>query len=172
MAENRYRFEPATIWDTDFLFQVYASTREEEMAKTGWDDVSIDQFLHLQYKLQNTQYHHKFPKASYNIVALGNERVGRLYVDRSKNEIRIIDISLLTEFRRKGLGTRIMNDLIAEAEAAGLPLRLSCERTNPARHLYERLGFTITGEAGIYLAMERPAPGLFNKKKRKEKKKR
>jgi ribosomal protein S18 acetylase RimI-like enzyme len=165
MEENRYRLEHSTFYDLDFLFQVYASTREEEMALKAWDEETKDQYLHLQFKLQNTQFHHRYPKASYDIIYRGGEGIGRLYVNRTKEEIRVVDISLLTAFRGRGFGTRILRDLIAEAEAAGLPLRLSCERTNRALNLFKRLGFNVVGEAGIFYAMERPNPGLLQKTK-------
>jgi ribosomal protein S18 acetylase RimI-like enzyme len=155
MDEKGYRLQTAD--DTDFLYQVYASTRCEEMARTGWDEGTIEQFLHFQFNLQHIQYHKNYPTASYYIIYIGDNRAGRLYVNRTSDEIRIIDISLLPEFRGKGLGTNILNDLITEAEVAGLSLRLSVMFNNPARYLYEQLGFSIIGEAGLYMAMERTA---------------
>jgi ribosomal protein S18 acetylase RimI-like enzyme len=169
MADFNYRLQKAEMWDYEFLLEVYSSTRETEMAQTGWDRKSIDEFLHLQYKLQNTQYHHNFPKASYDIIFQGNDGVGRLYVNRGKGEIRIIDISLLTEYRNKGYGTKIIKDIITEADLHGLPVRLSCERkNNPALNLFKRLGFNIIGETEVYYEMEHPAPSLLNKEKQKK----
>ena len=162
MDEQGYRLQPAGD-DTNFLYQIYASTRVEEMARTGWDEATVEQFLRFQFNLQHIQYHQKFPNASFNIIYSGDRRAGRLYVDRGGKEIRIIDISLLPEFRGKGLGTRILNELIAEADAAGLPLRLSVKYDNPARHLYQRLGFINTGNAEVYYFMERPAQTVSNR---------
>lgn len=170
MDEDKYVLEKVTYIYTDFLFDVYASTREAEMAKTGWDNLSIDQYLHLQFKLQNTQFHHNYPKADYSIISWEGNHVGRLYVNRTKDEIRIIEISLLTRYRNKGLGTRIVRDLIAEAEAAGLPLRLSVERTCQAVRLFEREGFNITEDVGAYHFMQRLPLNPSGKSKQKGKK--
>ncbi len=68
--------------------------------------------------------------------------VGRLYLARLTDEIRIVDIAIMPEHRGRGIASRLLSpDVIAEAEAAGLPVRLHVEHWNRARHLYERLGF-------------------------------
>jgi GNAT superfamily N-acetyltransferase len=163
MDEHGYRLEPAD--DTDFLYQVYASTRAGEMAQTGWDEGTKKQFLKFQFNLQHYQYHTNFPNASFHIIYIGDTRAGRIYINRTGDEIRIIDISLLPEFRGGGLGTRILKDLIAEAETASIPLRLSVKYDNLALNLYLRLGFNITDDKGFYLDMERTA--LITSKKGK-----
>jgi len=155
MDGHEYQLQPAE--DTAFLYQVYASTRSDEMKRTGWSEVTIEQFLRFQFKLQHVQYHNCYPNAAYFIICVGEDRVGRLYINRCESEIRVIDISLLPEFRRKGLGTCIMNNLIKEAETAHLPLRLSVRFDNPACHLYKRLGFCVANDGGYYLDMERTA---------------
>lgn len=155
MKGYEYQLKPAD--DGEFLFLVYASTRSEEMTRTGWGEGTIEQFLRFQFKLQNTQYRNCYPNASSYIIYMGEERVGRLYVCRGEDELRVIDISLLPEFRKRGLGTCIMNNLIKEAQSAHLPLRLSVRFDNPACHLYKRLGFCVTNDGGYYLDMERTA---------------
>jgi ribosomal protein S18 acetylase RimI-like enzyme len=49
-------------------------------------------------------------------------------------------------YQRQGIGTSLIRDVIGEAQAAGLALRISAATINPARRLYERLGFVLTGE--------------------------
>lgn len=170
MDDFNYVLEKITYIYTDFLFDVYASTREAEMAKTGWDNLSIDQYLHLQFKLQNTQFHHNYPKADYNIISWDGNHVGRLYVNRAKDEIRIVDVSLLTKYRNQGLGTHIVRDLVAEAEEKGLPLRLSVERTCQAVHLFTREGFATIEDLGAYHFMQRLPLNPSGKSKQKGKK--
>jgi ribosomal protein S18 acetylase RimI-like enzyme len=89
------------------------------------------------------------------IVAPGGEPAGRLYVARWEDEIRIVDIALLPDFRGRGLGTALLEDLMAEADAAGKPLSIHVEQNNPARSLYDRLGFEEAGEFGVYVLMRR-----------------
>jgi GNAT superfamily N-acetyltransferase len=156
MDENSYRLQAAAD-DTEFLYQVYASTREAEMALTGWSREETEAFLRFQFQVQHVQYHNNYPNAFFNIIFSDEKRVGRLYLNRSRGEIRIIDISLLTEFRGHGLGTRILQDIIAEAETAGVPVRLTVRFDNPARHLYERLGFIVKNNTEVDYFMERPA---------------
>jgi ribosomal protein S18 acetylase RimI-like enzyme len=80
--------------------------------------------------------------------------IGRLYVDRREKEIRILDISLVPGVRGRGIGTKILKDLMAEANKKKLPLNLHVLRINPALRLYERLGFNKTAENDFYFLME------------------
>jgi GNAT superfamily N-acetyltransferase len=60
--------------------------------------------------------------------------------------------------RGQGIGTEVMKRLIAEADADGLPLTLGVVKTNPAKRLYERLGFCVFDEDGRKFFMRREAP--------------
>jgi len=62
---------------------------------------------------------------------------------------------LLPAHRNQGTGSALLNDILAEATAVTQPVRLHVERFNPARRLYERLGFTVIGEGPIYLELEK-----------------
>jgi ribosomal protein S18 acetylase RimI-like enzyme len=72
---------------------------------------------------------------------VGAQAVGRLYLHRGEREHRIIDIALLPPFRGQGIGTRLLDGVLAGAQAAGVPVRLHVEAGNPAAALYRRLGF-------------------------------
>jgi len=85
---------------------------------------------------------------------LDGQRVGRLYVSRWSDEIRIVDIALLPDSCNRGIGTTLLRQLQAEAHASGKPLRIHVERFNPALRLYERLGFREIADRGVYLFME------------------
>jgi ribosomal protein S18 acetylase RimI-like enzyme len=144
---------PAGPEDEAFLFRVYASTREEELAVTGWDERQKLAFLQMQYRAQSTDYRGKF-RSWYDVIVVDGRDAGRMLVERTKSEIHLTDVGLLPEFRGRGIGTRMMNDLLDEAARAGLPIRLFVEQFNPAFRLYTRLGFTTIGEHGIYQEME------------------
>jgi ribosomal protein S18 acetylase RimI-like enzyme len=152
-----YRLQAASPQDRDFLYRLYASTRQEEMALTGWNQAQIDAFLQMQFRLQHRHYQTYYPNAAFDIIYIDNTPVGRLYVDRSADEIRLVDLTLLPPFRRRGIGATIFNDLIAESEKKGLPLRLHVEVNNPILPYYIKLGFTIIEDNGVYYAMERRA---------------
>lgn len=157
MNEKTYRLKPVGSEDKDFLYRVYASTREPEMALSGWSQAQIEDFLRMQFRLQHSHYRTHYPNASFDIIYIERTPVGRLYVARSADEIRVVDLALLPAFRRQGIGTAIFNDLIAESEAKKLPLRLHVEGNNPILPFYRRLGLSITGDNGVYYAMERSA---------------
>lgn len=156
---RKISFRPISSQDMDFLYLVYAGTRQEEMASTGWNSEQIEDFLKMQFNAQHSHYQLHFKDASYEIVFLDQVPVGRLYVDRRKDEIRIIDIALLPEFRKKGIGLYLMKNLLAEAGKKNLPLRLHVEYFNPALNFYERLGFKKLEDVGIYFLMEWSPPG-------------
>jgi ribosomal protein S18 acetylase RimI-like enzyme len=79
-------------------------------------------------------------------------------VARSHSEIRIIDIALLPDYRGCGFGSRVLREILEEADTARRKVSIHVEMFNPARRLYERLGFEPAGEYGIYLLLERSSP--------------
>lgn len=134
---------------------MYASTREEELAPVGWDEPTKRAFLEMQFSAQDQHYKENYTHTTYSVILAGDRPAGRLYVARWEDEIRIVDIALLPEFRGRGLGSALLADLMAEADAAGKPLSIHVEQNNPARSLYDRLGFEEAGEFGVYLLMRR-----------------
>jgi ribosomal protein S18 acetylase RimI-like enzyme len=136
------------------LSGLYASTRQEEMALVDWPAEKKAEFLQMQFQAQHTFYMEQFKGAAFDLLVLNGQPIGRLYLDRRVDELRIIDIALLPEYRNQGLGSRLMQKILAEAEAAGLPVRIHVEHYNPARRLYQRLGFKEIETNGVYYLME------------------
>ena len=93
--------------------------------------------------------------ASFDVVLVDGEPVGRLYVHRGETEIRVVDIALLPEYRGSGIGKSLLRKLLAEADAATKSVTVHVERFNPALRLYERLGFHEIADHGVYLLLER-----------------
>ena len=149
---------PVTIDDTDFLTAVYASTRMEELQATDWTDEQKAEFCRMQFTAQDSHYRQHYPTAEFRVIETGGKSVGRLYVDRWKREIRIMDIAILPEYRGKGTGTHFLLDLQREAAAVGKSLSIHVERLNAALRLYERLGFRMIEDKGVYLLLEWNAP--------------
>lgn len=146
---------PITPDDEAFLYRVYASTREAELALVDWDDAQKEAFLRMQFTAQHRYYQEHYPDAAFQIILAGGQPAGRLYIDHWPEEIRIVDIALLPEWRNAGIGTALLEGILQEAEDEGKPVSIHVERFNPAMSLYERLGFTPTGERGVYYLMER-----------------
>ncbi|HET7270467.1 MAG TPA: GNAT family N-acetyltransferase [Rubrobacter sp.] len=147
---------PVEPGDEAFLYRVYASTREEELARTGWDETQKAAFLRMQFDAQSNYYEEHYRGAAFSVILSGGHPAGRLYVARWPEEIRIVDIALLPGHRGMGIGTRLLKDLISESEESGKPLSIHVERFNPALRLYQRLGFRAVEDKGVYLLMERP----------------
>jgi GNAT superfamily N-acetyltransferase len=139
--------------DEDFLFQVYASTRAAEMALVNWSSEQKAAFLQMQSTAQLQHYRLNYPKAQYQIIEWDGKPIGRLIVDRSENPVLLMDIALLPEYQKNGVGTALIQDLLAEAAGKNWSLRLHVETFNPAMRLYSRLGFVKSGEVGIYHEM-------------------
>lgn len=148
-------FRPITDLDLDFLYRVYASTRIEELAPLNWSAAQLTEFLTMQFNAQHRYYQENFPDASYQIIMLDGAPVGRLYRERRGQSLHIIDIAILPEFRNRGIGSRLLGDIIAEGEQQNLPVRIYVEYNNPALRLYQRLGFRQIEQTGVYLYMER-----------------
>ncbi|HEX8708409.1 MAG TPA: GNAT family N-acetyltransferase [Pyrinomonadaceae bacterium] len=142
--------------DEPFLFEVYASTRNEELAAWGWDAAQQEGFLRMQFLAQGRSYGTDDEQTSHQIILLDERPAGRLVVTRTESYIRLTDIALLGPYRGSGIGTALIKELIEEADAGGLPLRLHVLKTNlGAKRLYERLGFRLSGESGMHLKLER-----------------
>lgn len=157
MMASTVTFRPAEEKDLGFLSKVYASTRYQELQATGWSQQQVDEFLRMQFEAQDTFYKQQFPDAQYQIVQYESEDAGRLYLDFREDEVRIVDIALLPEYRGKGLGTKLLNSIIDDAAEKQLSVRIHVEKNNPALNLYLRLGFENIDDKGVYWLMEKPA---------------
>ncbi|HEY6691752.1 MAG TPA: GNAT family N-acetyltransferase [Solirubrobacteraceae bacterium] len=146
---------PAGPQDAELLFRVYASTRAEELSVVAWEDGQKEVFLRAQFEAQDRWYREHYERASFDVVVVGGEPCGRLYVYRGETEIRIVDIALLPEHRSGGIGTALLRELLDEADAAGKRVTIHVERFNPALRLYERRGFAVAEDKGVYLLLER-----------------
>ena len=145
---------PVTEGDEDFLFSVYASTRAEEMSLVDWSDEQKEAFLLMQFNAQTRHYSLYYPSAEYKVIECTGVPVGRLIVENRGDHFLIMDISLLPEYRRSGIGTFLMEELKQEAARLNLPLVLRVEFFNPAIRLYDRLGFVKTRQVNtVYQEM-------------------
>ncbi len=145
--------------DREFLFRVYAGTREEELAPVPWTSEQKEAFLRSQFDAQHAYYQEHYAGADFQVVEVDGAPIGRLYLARWKREHRIVDIAILPPHRNRGLGSGLLRDIIAEADRVGKPVSIHVEMHNPVRRLYDRLGFVPVEERGMYLLMERPVGG-------------
>jgi GNAT superfamily N-acetyltransferase len=147
-------FRPATDADLPFLCALYASTREEELRQVDWTEPQKSAFLNQQFDAQHRYYHEQFPAADFLVVERDGNAIGRIYLDRRPDELRLVDIALAPEARNQGLGEALLRDLLDEGKTASLPVRIHVETFNPAMRLYLRLGFQPIEDQGVYQLME------------------
>jgi ribosomal protein S18 acetylase RimI-like enzyme len=145
--------------DLPFLQKVYKSTREEELQLTDWSDEQKQQFTDQQFEAQHSYYQQVYKDASFGIIFSDNKPAGRLYLWESEKQIRIVDISLLPEFRNQGIGGAILNNLIEKSELTSKVLSIHVESYNRALSLYKRLGFEQKDHTGVYFYLERQPCG-------------
>jgi ribosomal protein S18 acetylase RimI-like enzyme len=153
-ADEQVLLRPVSSEDEAFLRELYASTRVEEFAVLNWHAEQKLSLLELQFEAQRRSYQNQFPTAEHQIISRNGLPAGRLVVDRSSEPILLIDIALLPEHRRLGIGTCLIRDLQAEAKGANRMVQLHVEASNQALRLYERLGFERTVQRGLYWEME------------------
>lgn len=145
---------PMTPDDMPFLYQVYASTRLEELAPVGWTPEQVGEFLTQQFTAQHQFYQEHYENATYNVIIADGQQVGRLYLARWPTEIRIMDIALLPAYRGLGIGSALLQAILEEGERTGKRVSIHVEKVNPALRLYERLGFRPSADRGVYWFME------------------
>jgi ribosomal protein S18 acetylase RimI-like enzyme len=121
-----------------------------------WDDAQKDAFLRMQFDAQDAWWQENYVGAAFDVILVDGKPAGRLYVHRGRSEIRIVDIALLPDHRGNGVGTRLLEELLAEGDAGAKSVTIHVERMNPALSLYQRLGFSVAEDKGVYLFLERP----------------
>jgi GNAT superfamily N-acetyltransferase len=144
--------------DLTNLCKIYGSTRTEELEKgTNWSEEQKDIFIEHQFNAQHEYYQKNYIGSHFYIIEKENVVIGRLYIDFffEKKGIRIIDITLLPNWRKKNIGSSILKEIIKKAAINNLNVTIHVESFNPAMDLYKRLGFTKISETnGVYHLME------------------
>ena len=144
---------PVSAGDGPFLRELYASSRERELSIVPWSAEQKAAFLTMQFDAQDSYYREHYPDAQFDIIEIDRVPAGRLYVCATAGELRVIDIALLPQYRNRGTGSSLMRSILHSAEETGRVVTIHVEVDNPARHLYERLGFAPVEQRGVYLLM-------------------
>jgi ribosomal protein S18 acetylase RimI-like enzyme len=143
-----------TEGDMPFLLRLYTATRAEEVAVTGWPPEQQVQFLQQQFQAQHHHYTTYYPAAEWLVVEKGRTPVGRLYLEEWPSQFRVIDIALMPEARGQGYGTALIAEIFRRALLSGKKVSIHVEKNNPARALYDRLGFEKAEDKGVYDLLE------------------
>ena len=139
-----YALRIASHADFDFLYRLYIASMKEYVEKTwGWNETFQDEL-----------FKNHFDVSKYQIIIHNNDDVGMLSVEDKEEEIFLARIQILPEFQRRGIGRAIITDLINFSKEKNLSLSLRVLRVNPAKQLYDRLGFVVTGETETHYLMK------------------
>ena len=143
-----YELRQATEGDYEFLKRLHhAAMRDVVQRMFGWDEV-----------VQDRMFDEGFKPGLSQIVSVDGQDAAQLVVERGSDHVCLTTIFILPKFQRRGLGTAIINDVLAEAARAHLPVVLRVLKLNPARGLYERLGFAVASEDETHFTMRADAP--------------
>jgi ribosomal protein S18 acetylase RimI-like enzyme len=140
--------------DDEFLYKVYESTRVDEFAALGWSEQQLEALLRMQFEAQRKSYGDQFPAAKQRIIVYKDNKVGHMITAYKDESLVLVYVALLPEYRNRGIGTRLIQDLQREAMERDMPLRLHVLPHSAASRLYERLGFSAVDEGVPYVAME------------------
>jgi GNAT superfamily N-acetyltransferase len=140
----------ATSNDMEFLWQLHCATMKGYIAKTwGWDE-----------EWQRRHFTEYFVPARIQIIGRGNEDVGMIVVERHLDRMFLASMEITPKHQRIGLGSAIIGSLLAKADKRHVPVDLQVLKVNPARVLYERLGFTLIEETPTHYRMRYAKPAF------------
>ena len=145
--------------DHEFLVEVYASTRADELALVPWTSEQRQAFIKHQFTAQQDHYRKRYPAAAHEIILGNQEPIGQMFVARVENEIRIVDFTVIPERRNAGVGSFLLRGLLEEAASTGKAVRIYVEEFNPSLRLFERMGFKQIAQENMHLLLQWTANG-------------
>jgi GNAT superfamily N-acetyltransferase len=147
IRETTLHLRSAADGDEVFLQTLYVRQIAAELEAAGMTAAQREVIAKMQFAARELSYTTYYPTASNQLITLEcGTPIGRILVERTGNNMRLIDIALLPEQRGRGFGTRLLQGLQQECERPGGILSLQVLKESAAERLYRRLGFVITGE--------------------------
>jgi GNAT superfamily N-acetyltransferase len=153
-ASGECRLRVAVEADRDFLFALFCDERQHQFAHVTGSEEQTRQLLRMQFEAQRRHYRIQFSSAVHSIVLLNGEAVGQLYLDRQIDQFVVVDFALAPDFRRLGIGSKIIASVQSDAVAARKRIIGHVDRANPAAQFWRNAGFHLTGEDSLYFKME------------------
>lgn len=136
---------PGADGDREFLWRLHGETMREYVAETwGWDEV-----------FQRSRFDAQFDPPSFLVIEKDGAPIGYMSVRRTADEIFLAAIEIAPARQNRGIASRLIHELLREADQSHLPVKLQVLKVNPARRLYERLGFVDAGETATHYLMRR-----------------
>jgi len=143
MVEQKVSPRPATQEDYDFLWWLHRATMRPYVKKTwGWDEVR-----------QSQHFQERFDPTTREIIESDGVPIGYITVERREKVIFLAAIEIAPDYQNRGIGTMLVQVLLDESRSRGVPVELYVLKVNPARGLYERLGFAMIRETETHYIM-------------------
>lgn len=172
LTQPDFDLRPEAAGDLEFLAALYASTRWEELAPVDWPEAAKREFLDQQFQLQHAHYLQHYAGAEMLLIVAARQArqllesqpdahwpdpasnehdlIGRIYFRAGSTEVRLMEIALLPAYRGRGIGCCLVQTLQAQAAQRGVDITLHVEPDNRAQRLYQRLGFKLIEQRGVY----------------------
>lgn len=154
MSQHQIALRPVTDADSDFLLGVYAATRAHEMTLVPWTAEQKSAFVRMQFQAQSAHYAGEYPAAQHAVIYCAGAMVGRIYLDTETENLQILDVTILPEYRNRGIGSQLLHQVLEQARALGKPVTIYVETYNPSLRLFERMGFQRAEEKGLSFLMK------------------
>lgn len=142
--------------DEDFLFVLFKNAHEQDLGSADLPAEQKNTLLRMQFTARQHQYRERFPRGNFDLILEAGKPVGIIYTQRGPEEFVLIDIALLPELRNEGIGKELVSALIREAQDQQKAVTAHVRKDNPAWRLWQRLGFEIVGDDGVYLEIRVP----------------
>ncbi len=148
---------PATEDDHEFLFAVFCAALVPSDPLAALPESESEPLLRARFDAREQQFRSAYVLADFDVLTVDGEPAGNLYVDRGDDEFVVIDISLLPQFRNRGIGTAVIGQLVEEAGRIVLPVRARVQHDSPTSRFWRRLGFEQVGDDGRFYGIAVPA---------------
>ena len=136
-------YRPATENDLDFLYSLHVATMKEYVDLFwGWDD-----------EYQESLFRRNYLPASVQIITWDGRDIGMLSVEEREEDVFLRIIEIHPDYQSQGIGTAIIKNMIAHGVDKRKPISLQVLKVNPAKGLYERLGFAVVEETESHYRM-------------------
>lgn len=147
---------PIRAGDVEFLFVLFRSVHEQDYASVDLPEEQKTALLRMQFDAQQLQYRERFSRGNFDLILKAERSVGIIYTQRGPEEFVLIDIALLPEFRNEGIGRELVAELIRQAQDEQQAVTAHVRKDNPAWRLWQRLGFEVVNDDGVYLQIRLP----------------
>jgi ribosomal protein S18 acetylase RimI-like enzyme len=141
---------PARADEAETLYAIHRETMRDYVAQTygAWDEAD-----------QAARFRERFTPGRYEAIEVTGQVIGYIDSAREPAHWNLNNIRVAAEWQGRGIGSALIHALLARAADEGVPVELGVLRVNPARALYERLGFRVVEENETHFRMRWNAEG-------------